>query len=444
MVWRPQWRPTAATSRAAVIATAGAVAAVLAGRPTLLVLVAPLVVAAALALAGRPRTTPVIRTVLDHRALHEGQGTTARLVLNDADDVEQVTRVASLGPFLRAQPAGGRVTGLLGAEPVDLEFSPQRWGRRVVGEEVVALTSGWSGFRWGPQTIVGDQVRVLPVGLHYASRAESPQPRGLVGAHRSARPGSGTEFAGIRTFVPGDRLRRINWRVSARTDELHVTATRAEEDAGVLLVVDAIADHGTSGGVEGVESSLDLTVRAAAAVAEQAVRQGDRVSLRVLGGSSLQVSYGSGQRHLARVLATLASIQLGPADEDGWERLQLRATEGTMVVVLSPMMAGLVATLTATATRRGLPTLVVDTMPEDVSLERHAASSSGLRRHRALPESSHLADLAWRMRRLEREQVLASLAALGCPVVPWRGPGTIDEVTRTLARRARRPHLRLR
>lgn len=424
-----RWRPTAATSRAAVVGTTGTVAAVLAGRPALLVLVAPLVVAAALALAGRPRTTPSVRSDLDHHALHEGQGSVSRLVLTDATAVEQVTRVAVPEPFVAVRPSAGRVTGLLGFGPPDLEFSPRRWGRRVLGGEVVALTSAWAGFRWGPHPVVGDRVRVLPLGLHYASHAESPQPRGLVGAHRSARPGSGTEFAGIRGFVPGDRLRRINWRVSARTDRLHVTTTRAEEDAGVLLVVDAIADHGVSGGITGDSSSLDLSIRAAAAVAEHATRQGDRVSLRVLGRSPLHVGHGSGRRHLQRIQGTLAGIEPGAAHDGELERVQLRATEGTMVVVLSPMLSEVVATLTATAVRRGLPTLVVDTMPEDA-------------RPGVSPEADPvLADLAWRMRRLERAQVLASLAALGCPVVPWRGPGTIDEVTRRLARRSRQPHL---
>ena len=39
----------------------------------------------------------------------------------------------------------------------------------------------------------------------------------------------------------------------------------------------------------------------------------------------------------------------------------------------------------------------------------------------------------------ERDQVLAGLAALGCPVIPWRGPGTLDGVLRRLARRAGAP-----
>ena len=147
---------------------------------------------------------------------------------------------------------------------------------------------------------------MLPTIAPYDSRAEAPQPVGLVGAHRSQRPGSGTELAGIRPFEPGDRLRRINWRVSLRTRTLHVVSTRAEEDTGVLLVVDALADHGVSGGIDGAASSLDLSVRAASAIAEHHVRSGDRVALRVVGRGRELVGYGAGARHLRRVQDTLA------------------------------------------------------------------------------------------------------------------------------------------
>jgi hypothetical protein len=43
------------------------------------------------------------------------------------------------------------------------------------------------------------------------------------------------------------------------------------------------------------------------------------------------------------------------------------------------------------------------------------------------------------MRLVERSQVLDSLAAAGCPVVPWNGPRTLDVIVRRLARRARLP-----
>ena len=59
----------------------------------------------------------------------------------------------------------------------------------------------------------------------------------------------------------------------------------------------------------------------------------------------------------------------------------------------------------------------------------------------ALPEPAqdpHSAGrLAWRMRLLERQMQLTEVTRRGIPVVAWRGPGTLDEVLRRLARRAR-------
>jgi uncharacterized protein (DUF58 family) len=251
-----------------------------------------------------------------------------------------------------------------------------------------------------------------------------------VGAHRSRRPGSGTELAGIRPFLPGDRLRRVNWRVSLRTRVLHVVSTRAEEDTGVLLVVDALADHGRSDGVDGAASSLDVSVRAASAIAEHHVRTGDRVALRVVGRGGELVGYGTGARHLQRLQHTLAAIRTGPVgDEDDAGVLRLGVTGGTVVILLSPMLAAPIGTVAAALTRRGVGVLVVDTLPPDVRPAVAAGTDPAV------------GAVAWRMRSLERSLVLQRLAALGCPVVAWRGPGTVDEVLRRLARRAEVPRV---
>jgi hypothetical protein len=50
-----------------------------------------------------------------------------------------------------------------------------------------------------------------------------------------------------------------------------------------------------------------------------------------------------------------------------------------------------------------------------------------------------IAALAWRMRLVERRQVLDRLAGAGCPVVPWNGPRTLDVILRRLARRSQVP-----
>jgi uncharacterized protein (DUF58 family) len=98
-----------------------------------------------------------------------------------------------------------------------------------------------------------------------------------------------------------------------------------------------------------------------------------------------------------------------------------------MVVVLSPMLSDGMATAAVRLLRRGLPVIVVDTLPAD-----------------AAPTVSSETDpvigaLAWRMRLVERRQVLDRLAGAGCPVVPWNGPRTLDDVVRRLARRAQLP-----
>lgn len=426
------WRPTAALGRSLLAATAGIALAVLFGDPVLVVLVAPLALTAALGLLHRPTSSPRILSRLDHTTLHEGQGTLVQLRIEDMEDVEHVTRVAAGAPYLASRPLSGGAGVLVDGDQErvpTMEVSPRRWGRRTLGEEKVGLTSAWAGYRWGPLPLNGQPMDVLPVNAPFDSTAEVPAPIGLVGRHRSRRTGDGSEFASIRPFHAGDKLRRINWRVSLRSDSLHVVTARAEQDAGVLLVVDALADHGRSGGVDGRASSLDVTVRAAAAVAEHHIRSGDRVSMRVIGPGHQVVGHGTGQRHLRKLLGTLARVRPGEPRDLAPDRLQLRATAGTVVIVLSPMLADAIGTATALLARRGLAVMVVDTLPDDVV----AAVIEGT--------DPVVADLAWRMRRVDREQQLARLATLGCPVVAWRGPGTLDDVMRRLARRAQLPQV---
>ena len=135
------------------------------------------------------------------------------------------------------------------------------------------------------------------------------------------------------------------------------------------------------------------------------------------------LGYGAGRRHLRVLLDHLAAI--GPGELPGGiaSRLQLRVPGGSVVFVLSPMLDPAIVTATAGLVRRGLPVVVVDTLPD------------GIRPRVPEQVDARIADLAWRMRRLERDQVLGGLSALGCPVVEWRGAGSLDAVLRLLAHR---------
>lgn len=423
-----RWRSTGALGRCLAVGGLGTAVALVVGRPALVVLVAPLLVIGALQVLHRPREEPRVLNRLAHRSLHEGQGTRAWLDLSDADDVEVVTRVVAQAPYLALEPVDGAIAFPRDA-PREVRISPRRWGRRVFAAEKVGLSSPWAGFRWGPVLINGRQLVVLPTLEHVRSVGEAPQPIGLIGAHRSRRDGNGTEFSSIRAFHSGDRLRRINWRISMRTGTLHVESTRAEEDTAVLLIVDALAEYGISEGVDGSESSLDVTVRAAAAIAEQYLGGGDRVAVRVLSPGGEFAPYRTGTAHLRRILTLLATVRPGMPRDVEIDQIDFRATAGTVVVVLSPMLSEQVAHATVRLVRRGLPVMVIDPLPADAT-------------PLVWPDvDAEISAMAWRMRLLDRTHLLESLSGSGCPVVPWSGPRTLEEVVRRLARRAQLPRV---
>jgi uncharacterized protein (DUF58 family) len=423
-----RWHTSGSLARALAVGGFGVAIALTVGRPAVVVLVGPLLVAGALALLRKPEHEPSVLAHLSHLQLYEGQGTRSRLETSGTEDAEFVTRVMGQQPFLALHPVGGAV--LSRADDVrPIEISPRRWGERMVGVEKIAMTSPWAGYRWGPVALSGREMFVLPTVTRMRSGGEAPQPIGLIGAHRSRRVGGGTEFSSIRAFHAGDRLRRINWRVSLRQGTLHVESTRAEEDTAVLLIVDALADFGVSEGVGGSESSLDVTVRAAAAIADQYLAGGDRVSLRVLSPGGEYAGYGTGTRHLRRILGLLARVRPGIPRDVSIEQIDFRATAGTVVVVISPMLSEALAIATVRLVRRGLPVMVVDPLPPGSVPQVHP------------DPAAQVARLAWRMRLLDRSHLLAQLAAAGCPVVPWNGPRTLEEVLRRLARRSQLPRI---
>src|SRR5690606_36100883 len=139
----------------------------------------------------------------------------------------------------------------------------ERWGRHQVGPVTVwaAACDGLLGCSL--ETVEPLQIRVHPVNETFEADEAMPRASGLAGTHRSQRPGEGGVLVGVRRFAPGDRLRRIDWRVSLRTRQLHVAATLSDRDAEVVLLLDTLHERGVSGGVHGAASVLDTTVRGA-------------------------------------------------------------------------------------------------------------------------------------------------------------------------------------
>ena len=58
------------------------------------------------------------------------------------------------------------------------------------------------------------------------------------GMHASPHRGSSVEFAEYRRYVPGDDLRRLDWRAYGRTDRYYVKEFEADTNLRLCLVVD--------------------------------------------------------------------------------------------------------------------------------------------------------------------------------------------------------------
>ncbi|MGY1857646.1 DUF58 domain-containing protein [Modestobacter sp. SYSU DS0290] len=422
------WQPTAALARVTVLPAALALLAVLVRRVDLLVLAAPLALAA-LALTRRPSGEARAQVDLTDAAVPEGAP--LALTVRVAGGPGAQTGAVAVATPGWVQPAGGGTVDRVerpdaaGGLSVTVDLLAQRWGHAAVGPVLVTLSACGGLLRAGPAELPARRVRVLPLSAPYTGAALVPRARGGIGLHRSPHRGEGTELAGVRPFVPGDRIRRINWRTSLRAGELQVTATTTERDADVVLLADARFDAGTSEGIGGRASGVDVTVRATAALAAFYLQLGDRVGLVTYAASGRVLPARAGRGQLDRLQSALLDTS---APRTGGVEPRMPVPAGldprALVLVVSPLVGRHVGETAAALSRAGHPVVVVDTLPAD-----------------ALPGPAD--DGPWtgpvtRLWLLERDTRVRQLQSLGVPVVSWTGRGTLDAVLVELTRAAAR------
>jgi uncharacterized protein (DUF58 family) len=132
----------------------------------------------------------------------------------------------------------------------------------------------------------------------------------LAGLHKSPYRGLSQEFAEHRPYIAGDEMRRVDWRVFARTDRLYVKESEEETNAPVRLLLDV---SGSLSYAPRKARKLDYARYLTAALAYLATRQGDRVGL-VCFDEKVRASVparGGGQRHLQTILLALERLEAG-------------------------------------------------------------------------------------------------------------------------------------
>lgn len=250
---------------------------------------------------------------------------------------------------------------------------------------------------------VDSPVRIHPTERQMQALLSPPQLRVRLGDHTSRARGTGFDYADVRAMQRGDPARAINWRVSARRRETWVTQRHPERSADVVLFVDRLHWVGPDS-----DSSVQLAVRAALALAETHIAAQDRVGLLDVGRDVrwFQPRLGRGQLHrlvdaLLEVPSRAERVLGGPTTS----MLPLRSlSAGTLVVALTSLLDEQPLSLLHELRSRGYDVVVVECDVGD----------------RIPPPTDEVGRLARQLWAVERAASRQRLRALGMAVVTWR------------------------
>ena len=218
----PVWRPTVAYFRAAVGAVVIIMAALIGRRPDLLVIATPFAVVTAWSLLTRPSSPVTFDDRLEHSTIREGRRPPGTANSRAAPRSTSPSPRSTTTPWIDTPPVERRRDHRCrrrwrAASAIGLRST--RWGVAPDPDRVRRRRQPVGVVRLVDRDRLCIRLTTLPLTGPVRHRRIRPPSDGLVGLHRSARAGEGNEFAGIRPFRAGDRMRRINWPRSVRTGE---------------------------------------------------------------------------------------------------------------------------------------------------------------------------------------------------------------------------------
>jgi uncharacterized protein (DUF58 family) len=250
----------------------------------------------------------------------------------------------------------------------------------------------------------------LQVQPEYAQYRRLPlRPRGTLhspGSIPARLGGNGVDFWGVREYQPGDSLRWLDWRLTARHPQrLFTKEFEQEEIADIGLILDARQKTDVQR-LGGGDSLFEHSVSAAASIAEAFLHEGHRMSLLSVNGSTKVVFPGYGKVQLNRMLRFLAQIKPGANSQaDSMEFLPVQMfSSHALLVVISPLTQSdwpLFPRLRAC----NFQVLLVSPTPFDFVSQMFG--------------QDRVSRLALRAALVERQLLLRDIAALQIPVIDW-------------------------
>lgn len=314
------------------------------GRPALAALGVPFALALAIGLARMGSLHVEARVSIDAEQVVEGDIVDGRISLewDDPLDVQVLfhglTGVSGVEPgdqMAWSLPAASG-SGGSGGSGGELPFSvrAEHWGRHTIGEVWLRARGPFGLLRWEGRVAIAPTLRVLPSAERLTRLLDPSESRAVAGTHRSRRVGDGDEFAELRPYVPGDRLRDLNWGATARHHRPYVNRHHPELAGEVMIVVDAFVD-GSAYSTE----ALARAARAAWAIASIHLQANDRVGLVGLGGRTQWLQPSGGRRAKYELLEMLLSIGGEIADRGSTRgyHLSVNVPASALVIALTPL-----------------------------------------------------------------------------------------------------------
>ena len=387
----------------AAVFLAGALAV---GRPELVALAAPfaLVLVAGLATSREP-TWSQLSVSIDRDRFVEGETVSMEIEITATRDVERLEVLVPIPHGLVVDDGVSlRAIHLLAGErrSLTLRLRCERWGVYELGEVLLRAHERLDLFRFDDRHDARRSIKVYPRAETLRALVHPAQTQLHFGNQVARYSGEGVEFSELRPFVPGDRVRSIDWKATARKGSPWVRERHPERNTDVVIFLDTFSDVSTGGR----SSSLERAVRAAATVADAYLGRRDRVAVVSFGGVLRWLEPAMGARQLYRIVDALLGTEI--AVSYAWKGIEVIPVRTlpprALVLAVTPLLDERSVAALFDLRGRGFDVAVIDVSPVPP----------------APTKADQIASLAHRVWLMERQALRRRLQRIGVAVAEWR------------------------
>lgn len=398
----------------AALAALGMMIGLVLGQPAVVILAAPFLLALVVGLALAQQPDFVFSIDVPRNRVMEGDDIDVEIGVTAKTAIEtlEVLLVPPLG--ISTEPeAPVRDIRLVTDESATLHIPAHclHWGGYQLGNIYLRAQDRLGFFRFEAHLDAGHPVRVYPRPEALRSIPRPAETQVFAGNERSREKGEGIEFIDVRGFVPGDQVRRINWRLSARRGDLIVNEFHRERNADVVLLLDTFAEVR-----DGKNGTNLMAVRGAVSLAERYLQERNRVGVVGFGGILRWLQPAMGARQRYRIVEALIDTDI--VLSYAWKGVDIipRSTlpPKALVIAFTPLLDERAIDALLDLRARGFDLAIIEVSPVPF----------------VTPDASETGQLAFKIWQMEREALRYRFQCLGVPVVIWEIGQPFEQVLR--------------